>query len=440
MSKNSNTALRNESDGAGFSDADKLEAKSQLSLAFSLAGLIHEGLPTCPNCGTNKKGKIQLKTSATSGVPYWKCHKCSERGDAISILTGAGWSFPDAVNTLTGRTSNGKRDPNIKPIVQISAAFQAVVDVEVYNFIRDRGDLELAQTYYGMWHIDPSVVAASGSRYLTGCEKLHADLLAKFGRDRLIACGVVTVDKNGKDFFLFNDDYPVIEPHLSPKGHVVGMQFRPSPKRMQKVRAHKAWKKRWSGVVVDGVELDASEAWSRAYAEDPALAGERSGYVTPFLSLRGAGTDSLVGCGIDEIAQLPVTNPPTRVYVVEGFKDRLASRTLGAHAYAIPGTGVMPPVKVCRILARHLMVVTLDGDDAGAKGRTSVMKWFGEQNVPAVEKTDMRDGMDVTDILVERYAHKGCPCPTCTDWRETHPWEPATCTCKTCSDLRRSPE
>jgi acyl-CoA synthetase (AMP-forming)/AMP-acid ligase II len=81
-------------------------------------------------------------------------------------------------------------------------------------------------------------------------------LLERFGRQRLIACGVLTVDKNGKDFFLFNDDYPVIEVHASPAGHVVGMQFRPSPKRMLKVKAHKEWKRRWSGVVdTDGNEV-----------------------------------------------------------------------------------------------------------------------------------------------------------------------------------------
>jgi hypothetical protein len=315
-----------------------------------------------------------------------------------------------------------------------------VVDVEVYNMIRDSGDLQSAQAYYARWHIDPKIVEVSGSRYLHNCEKLHEELLAQFGRERLIACGVIIIDKNGKDFFLFNDDYPVIEPHLSPKGHVVGMQFRPSPKRMEKVRSHKRWKQRWSGHRdANGNDLDPEQAWQQAYVNDPENAGERHKYVMPFLSLRGAGTDSLVGCGISEIAKLPITNPPTKVYIVEGFKDWLAARTLGVHAYAIPGTGVMPPVKVCKMLARHQMIVTLDGDEAGAKGRANVMLWLAEQKVPAIEKTDMREGMDIADILVESYAHRGCLCSTCVEWREDHLFDPATCPCRSCKTSRTQP-
>jgi hypothetical protein len=425
-------------DGAGFSDADKLAAKNQLERAFDFTGLVTDrGIPVCPNCGADKKGKVILKASSTTGIPYWKCHKCSERGDAINLLTRSGWSFPDAMNALLGRGPSGQPTRPTSPRISVAEAFTAVVDVEVYNAIRDAGDLAGAQTYYARWHIDPAVVEVSGSRYMRNCEKVHADLLERFGRDRLFAAGVITVDKNGKDFFLFSDDYPVIEPHLSPNGHVVGMQFRPSPKRVEKVRAHKRWKQRWSGHLdADGNEIDAEPAWQNAYVVDPVSAGERAKYIAPFLSLRGAGTDSLVGCGIAEIMKLPVTEPPTRIYVVEGFKDWLAARTLGVHAYAIPGTGVMPPEKVCKLLKRHLMVVTLDGDDAGAKGRANLMRWFEEQQVPAVEKTDMRAGMDIADILVESHAHRGCACPTCVEWRDDHPFDPATCPCRSCKVAR----
>jgi hypothetical protein len=425
-----------------ITDEDKLAAKHQLAQAFSIAGLIVDGNVVCPKCGTSKKGKVQLKTSADTGIPYWKCHKCSERGDAIGILTDVkGYEFTDAINVLIGRDGSGRALRTVvRPEVEIAPSFTAVIDVEVYNMVRDSGSLEMAQRYYQRWHISPESVAEAGSRYITDAGALHKMLLERFGRQRLIACGVLTVDKNGKDFFLFNDDYPVIEVHASPAGHVVGMQFRPSPKRMLKVKAHKEWKRRWSGVVdTDGNELEPGDAWLAAYTADPDTTGPKAPYVTPFLSLKGAGTDSLVGCGLPRITQLPLPDrsaAPTKVYVVEGFKDLLAARTLGVEAYAIPGTGVMPPEKVCKILSRHQMVVTLDGDEAGARGRANLMAWFATQDVPAVEKTDMRPGMDIADILVERNAHNGCTCETCAEWRTTKPFDPVSCLCATCRAAR----
>jgi len=424
-----------------ITDEDKLAAKHQLAQAFSIAGLIADGNVVCPRCGTSKKGKVQLKTSAESGIPYWKCHKCSERGDAIGILIDVkGYDFADAVNVLVGRDSSGKALRTVyRPEIEIAPSFSAVVDVEVYNFVRDAGSLEMAQRYYQRWHISAEAVAEAGSRYIADAVALQTDLLKKFGRERLLACGVLTIDKNGKDFFLFNDDYPVIEVHASPAGHVVGMQFRPSPKRMLKVKAHKEWKRRWSGIVdTDGNEIEPGDAWLAAYTQDADSAGPKAPYVTPFLSLKGAGIDSLVGCGLPRLAQLTASEDgrPAKVYVVEGFKDLLAARTIGAEAYAIPGTGVMPPPKVCKILSRHQMVVTLDGDEAGAKGRTAVMGWFASQGVSSVEKTDMRTGMDIADILVERHAHTGCTCETCVEWRANHPFDPTTCVCSTCRAAR----
>ena len=422
------------SDSVGYTDADKLLAKSKLREAFEFVGLVSDnGIPVCPSCGTNKKGKVVLRSSSKSGNPYWKCHKCSERGDAIGLLTLTGLSFPEAMNTLLGRNTKGVKINKIKPTVSLSDAFVAVVDVEVYNYIRAQGSIEESVRYYQKWHIDSDVVRDSGSTYLLDCESIHKDLLIRFGRDRLLAAGVITLDRNGNDFFLFNDDYPVIEPHLSPNGHVVGMQFRPSYKRMEKVHAHKKWKKRWSGIVAsDGSVLDPDDAWRSAYAIDPVAAGEREKYVAPFLSLKGAGTDSLVGCGAHSLSKLPLGDKPLKVFVVEGFKDYLAARTLGVNAYAIPGTGVMPPKKVCNLLKRFLMVVTLDGDQAGAKGRANLLAYFHENNVPAVEKSDIREGMDITDILVEAKAHSGCSCETCKEWVNDHPYDRNTCPCVSC--------
>lgn len=425
--------------GPNITEEDILEAKRYLAEAFQIAGLFADGYPVCPACGTAKRGKVRLKNANDTGLPYWKCFKCSTRGDAIGVLKDVkGYSFVDAVNTLIGRDETGVRRKVARPEIQIQSAFVATVDVEVYNAIRDAGSLSEAQRYYARWHIAAEAVAEAGSRYITNATELQQQLLGRFGRDRLLACGVLTVDKNGKDFFLFNDDYPVIEVHASPAGHVVGMQFRPSVARMAKVQAHKAWKRRWSNMVdEDGNILDPGDAWLRAYSADPEAAGPKLPYVTPFLSLRGAGTDSLVGCGIPRIASLPVDAvTPVKVYVVEGFKDLLAARTMGVEAYAIPGTGVMPPEKVCKILARHKMVVTLDGDDAGAKGRANVMAWFSAHNVPSEEISELRPGMDIADILVERHAHAGCGCENCTQWRDTHPWDPTTCPCSSCRKRR----
>lgn len=50
------------------------------------------------------------------------------------------------------------------------------------------------------------------------------------------------------------------------------------------------------------------------------------------------------------------------MYIVEGFKDRLAGETTGSHAYGIPGVDFRPGEKICQLLARHHVVVALDGD------------------------------------------------------------------------------
>jgi hypothetical protein len=240
----------------------------------------------------------------------------------------------------------------------------------------------------------------------------------------------MVVDKTGKDFFLFNDDYPVLEPHTAPNGNILGMQFRPSFQRMLRVKEHKNWKAKWSGFKdSEGNTLEPGVAYSLAYAADPDKAGEKIPYLTPFLSLKGAGPDSLVGCGLHLISKL---EKPETIYIVEGFKDMLSAYTMGAYAYAIPGVGVMPPEKVCKILSKHNIVIALDADKAGDEGSIKLQEWLKSNNVESVIKRNPREGMDITDILVERHAHDNCQCLTCKEWRATKTISSSNCQCLTC--------
>ena len=438
MSQNPRKAASRPQEGAGFnefSDADREAARRLLRVGFAAAQLLVENRPICPACGENRRGKVKLKEDATN--PYWKCFRCGAFADVFHAMELRGIKFVDAMRILLGR--GGSIDPRalraIADSVEAAVSFVATVDVEVYNLVHQRSDLAAAQRYYASWHISADAVAEAGSRVVLDPKGLERELLELFGRDRLLESGVMMIDKNGKDLFLFSADYPVIEPHLSPNGHVVGMQFRPSPRQLAKVQAHKAWKKRWGGHVDnDGNTVEAKEAWKAAYVADADAAGEYAPYIAPFMSIRGAGPDSLVGCGIARIAALPAGS---KVYVVEGFKDLMAARTLGVEAYAIPGTGVMPSAKVCQLLVRHQMLVMLDGDEAGAKGRAALLEHFATMKVPAVERPDLRPGMDVADILVERNAHTGCDCATCMAWRDDHPYDWQDCPCHSCK-LRRT--
>lgn len=408
-------------------------ADEQLALAFAQLGLIKDGTLICPKCGANKPKKVAFKTSA-KGRPYWTCYPCGARGSATKLLREHGMRFNDAVDLLLGR-GNATAKPVEIPEHIVQPNFVAVIDVEVFDFIHAAGSLEKAQEYYARWHITADAVEKAGGRYLTGCVKLQQQLTAKFGIERLRECGVVTVDKNGRDFFLFSDDYPVVEVHMKPNGHVVGMQFRPSPKQRLKVDAHKAWKRRWSRFKDrDGNPIDASDAWAKAHEKDPARAGDKVAYVTPFLSLKGAGPQSLVGGGLKALTRIP---KGSTVYIVEGHKDLMALYSMGLCGYSIPGTGVMPPENVCRALSIFDVVVALDGDAAGAKGRKNLLEHLAAHGVNAREKQQIREGMDVTDILVERHAHNGCGCETCAAWVAEHPYDPAVCPCTTCRDRRR---
>lgn len=405
---------------ADISRQDIDKADGELLFAFAILGLVSkENNLTCPQCGTSKRKKVEIRKSASSGRPYWTCHKCATWGSsAIDLLKQYGQrTFVQAVKELLGLESRSKT-PVLRPNIDISEGFSAVVDVEVYNFIRDAGSLQAACEYYGQWHITPQAVEEAGSTMLTDALKVQKDLVDVFGHERLGLCGVTTLDKNGKVVFLFSPDYPVIETHQAPSGNIVGMQFRPSYERMKLVKAHKAWKARWSGIKDEnGNEIDPTQAWSEAYVKDRSV-GRKNSYVTSFLSLRGGTPDHLVGCGLKRLVEIPEM---TKVYVVEGFKDLLAARSMGVEAYAIPGTGVMPPDRSVEVLRRHDIIVVLDGDQAGALGREHLVNYLRERGVKCKPYHKVREGMDIADILVEKHALNKCNCSTCVEWRATHP-------------------
>lgn len=417
-----------------ISDEDIDLADRQVIRAFQILGLVKDGNLVCPKCATAKPKKVEEKISK-NGRSYWTCHRCGEFGSATKLLREHGRKLPQAVNELLGRIEPTGPLAEL-PTVVVAAPFSAVVDVEVYNALRRHGDISAAQQYYARWHIDPTAVAEAGSSRIVEPVKVQQDLLVRFGEQRLRDCGLLTTDRNGKDYWMFNDDYDVLEVHAWVNANIVGVQFRPSERQLRKVQAHKSWKRRWSGKkTADGTELEPSEAYAAAKERDAKAAGPEHKYVPPFMSVKGAGPDSLIGCGLRRISTLA---PGQRIYVVEGFKDLLAARTLGVEAYAIPGVGVMPPAKVCRFFAerRDTLVVTLDGDEAGARGRDALMAHLAAHGVQAERKDDLRPGMDIADVLVELHAHKGCTCATCKDWRDTHPYDPNTCVCRSCRERR----
>jgi hypothetical protein len=401
-----------------FDDADIDRANMNLDGAFTALNLTADRAYVCPRCGTNKPKKVVFRTAATSGRPYWKCFACGEHGSAVKLLTDdANMTFPDAVALLLGEHTGAEPGRSFTPPARLPETFRATVDRVVYNTIRNSGSPEAAASYYRRWHIDRDVTVDAGSTVLLDPAGLQQLLLERFGAERLRSCGVVTEGRDGSDVFLFGDEYCVVEPHEDPDGQVVGLQFRPSPAQRVRVDAHKAWKARWSGrTAPDGTPLEPSEVWAAAYAADPDTAGDKCGYVTPFLSLKGGTPEHLVGCGLRRLAAI---DPGARVYVVEGFKDLLAARTLGVEAYALPGTGVMPPEVAVEVLARHQVVVAMDGDAAGDKGRDAVIGHLSRFGVEA-SSLKLPGGFDMADVCVDRAARSGCDCEVCQAHRARH--------------------
>lgn len=441
------------------------DALGQLETAFALIGCVNGNTFTCPVCGESRKGKVVLRPAKK----YWKCYVCGTYPDdpryknAIDLVKErCNVPFPKAVNILLGR--NDGPIPKAK-IVEILATaksddgFTASDDPWVFDLYTEilespHCSLERAVAYYSDRHISADAVAAMRFRYITDPEALRNDLVAKWGEEKLIQAGIAVEYENGLRL-LCGWNYPVIEPAIDHTGKVRNLQFRPSLKQREKIRAHKR-------------------------GEGP--------YVPTFMSIKGAGPKHLIGIGLHLLAE----GDPRVVMIAEGAADAAAGYTLGATGmYAIPGTNIMPPKGVVQYLEKrgHKIVVALDGDDAGIKARPTVAAHFRDNgyaqgasrrlniDVPGLlnndlrvalaaagqfaediyrdvaeacglseldaiiadedaskrlrsklrnlhdescwvrEKTDMPEGLDVCDILIRTHAKRGCTCQSCKAWR-----------------------
>lgn len=381
-----------------ITDADREEARTKIREAFAHAGLIQGGSFVCPSCN---KVHRQKSTLSVRDIGTWKCFSSNAGGDAISLVQDRlGMRFPDAVNLLLGRATSTAATPkpvpaNLPPISD--ARPTSVVDPEVYAEVLEFSGSEgrkAAADYYGFWHIAPEAVAESRASRVLDCKKLEQHLVSTFGMDRLKNCGLVVETKSKKDYFLLNSDYPVIEPHLSPAGKVLGMQFRPSERQREKIEAHNRY-------------AAAKERGDHTVPE--------AKYVPKFLSLSGIDPQgSLVGFGLPRLWYL---QPGSYVRIVEGFKDYLAARTLGHDAYAMAGTSAARSDRVLEVLKRFRVLVAMDGDEAGRAAQEDLVDYYRDHGVHAAPMP-MPDGMDVADILVSRYAERGCTDEVCTHWRQ----------------------
>ena len=372
---------------------------------MALCGLANGDHLTCPWCGTSKPKKVKLVTDKR----YVKCFKCGEFRGAIKLVQETlGVTFPAAVDLLNGKTpSSGATETDehrAKRLAEATARAEALArnsfraemnadTVGVYNAVLGSKFVSLkeAQRYYTTWHIAPEAVSTVGFVYITDVDALAKDLVARFGRDIVLSSGIAKeLEKGERDQmglglrFMFSRNYPVVEPQIGPSGNCMSMQFRPSLAQKAKVTAHKNGQ------------------------------GE---YVPPFMSLRGAGPDHLVGIGLDYLCNLA----PTRVDIVEGAKDVAADLTLGNAAFGMPGTGVLPPAKSVAALlkAGHSLRICMDGDEAGRAAQQKVYDHFVANGFPKDRLVihTMPDGQDVADILVARHAKQGCPCETCVALR-----------------------
>lgn len=367
-----------------ISDDDIAQARTEIQQAFAIAGLISGNKFVCPACQKvhSKKSTLSVRDKGT-----WKCFASDEGGDAISLMQETfDYTFPQAVNALLGRPVDGEAPPKPKvrkiPEVQESRP-SSVVDPEVYGAILEFAGEEgrkAACEYYGRWFINPDAVLESRAATVLDTTAMEKALIARFGMERLHACGlVVKTQKTGKDYFLLNRDYPVVEPHITPAGHVVGMQFRPSDEQLKKIDAHKAW----------------TAAKERGDTSVP-----EAKYVPKFMSLSGVDADkSLLGFGLQRLWQAP---PGTIFRIVEGFKDYLAARTMGHEAFGIPGTSATLSEPVLQLLRKHRIFVALDGDPAGVEAQQKWVADLREKGVKA-RPLPMPEGMDVADILIARH-------------------------------------
>lgn len=356
-------------------------ARPKTREAFALLGLLRDGpLHGCPRCDTTsvartpktaifEDGGFHCRRCGAVGGPAVKRDEANRLGSAIDLLLSAGWSFSDAVALLNGEpASDGTKPPDVTDVETV-AGFTATVDVELYNAVLANGDVDAACDFYGRFGISPKVVRESRAVRVVDQVALASMVKHRFGASRAIAAGLATE----KGWLLVNSDYPVVEPHLTPAGLPAGLQFRASESTEKLVAAHKA-----------GV----------------------GDYVPKFLSLRGAPPASRLGFGLEALS---AASRGSKVWVVEGFKDLLAARTMGLNAYGLPGAGTLPVAAVARLLAGFkTVVIAFDADAGGDAGRENLdryLRGFGA----AVEHRRPPDGQDMADVLAARVAAGWAP-------------------------------
>lgn len=418
-----------------FSDTDLDTARTDIKRAFELCGLADsKGNPICPQCG--KGGKSRVKFFRDGGFKCFSAGNCYGRkaGAVDLVMERLGVPFPEAVALLLGRPVKEKTrgaKPMPPPVVIETEAneFRAVVDSAVYDAIASHGSVAAAARYYARFHIDRAAVEEAGTFLIEDIPAMQKALLDQFGRDRLIACGVVIVKDDDKpDFWVVNEQYPVGEPHRHPQGQILGLQFRPSLEQEKRYKAHRAY----------------SNAKNEALAKGETFREPRyeERYVPKFMSLKGGtGTDHLVGCGLPRLAKIRQDHSQT-VYIVEGFKDMLAMRTLGFEAYALPGAGTTPPKEALRLLSSFNIALSFDADEGGDVGgarleavlaRHGILtegadlpedaeawatSWraFREEHALRCYRKRPPAGMDIADVLadhVKTRPQKGCRCRAC---------------------------
>lgn len=419
-----------------FSDSEIESARLEIKRAFEFCGLADpNGYPVCPKCG--KTGPNRIKFYPDGGWHCFSLDNChGNKGGAISLIVDrTGLSFKDAAGVLLGREISEKtRKTKALPapvVVKTEAEdFKAAVDSLVYARLAELGSVEMAISYYERFGIDREAVVESGAFYIINARDTQTKLLEEFGRDRLIACGLMTQGTEGReDAWMFSDRYPVAEVHRHVKGQILGMQFRMSQAQEKRYLAHKSYSESRKAAEARGETY-------RAMRQD-----ER--YVPKFMSLKGgSGSDHLVGMGLPRIGEI---KPGDTVYVVEGFKDMLAMRTLGFESYALPGAGAAPPKEPARILARFNLALAFDADEGGDKGGEFLSRSLARHGIiadgaelpedahPWAEATrDYRaerglkcyrkrppSGKDIADVLAEHLASRSstCNCRACKAYR-----------------------
>lgn len=343
-----------------LSEEEISSASKAIREAFALSGLVKDGAFVCPSHHkVHGKGTLSVRDIGT-----WKCFSSGEGGDAISLmLRHTSLKFPDVVRALNGQDVRGfdVKIPEVLPQAKAVAA-EGEMNPDLYRRILELcGDpgREAAAEYYGTWRIDERAVWALEFTAVIDHAGFRAQLTQEFGKEALIKAGLI-VERERNTTWMVSPRYPVIEPHISPKGVVHGMQFRASLEHRERIATSKR-------------------------------------YIPKFLSLAGVDAEkSLIGIGLH---LLPSVRPGTIIKIVEGGKDAAAAMTLGRYAYGLPGTSGILPDHVLAYMRNWYVEVSLDGDEAGQTAGPLVLEKLREAGVPSRLKS-LPAGMDVTDYLV----------------------------------------